>query len=135
MINKVVVELNANGDLQIKSDTPLLELSAKSLMLYSAAQCAGVTLLALVQRYRATITKLEISVSGTLSEPFDMAYSVYEGFDVRYVMESLVASDCDKLARAVEITHDKYCGVMAMLRHIAPVDRQIEVMSNDVAFD
>ena len=59
--------------------------------------------------------------------------SVYRSFHVVYNVECSSEDDQAKVGRALELTHEKYCGMVQMLRRIAPVSREIAVVSTQPA--
>ena len=54
-------------------------------------------------------------------------------FHVVYNVECSSEDDQAKVGRALELTHEKYCGMVQMLRRIAPVSREIAVVSTQPA--
>ena len=52
---------------------------------------------------------------------------------VVYNVECSSEDDQAKVGRALELTHEKYCGMVQMLRRIAPVSREIAVVSTQPA--
>ena len=71
------------------------------------------------------------SVSGDLSTETLHAESVFTRFHVIYHVECCGEGDRGKASRAIELTHDQYCGLMQMLRRIAPVTREIAVVNTE----
>ena len=50
-----------------------------------------------------------------------------------YNVECSSEDDQAKVGRALELTHEKYCGMMQMLRKVAPVSHEIAVVSTEPA--
>ena len=98
-------------------------MNPKTLMLYAAAQCSAQTALMIMQKERITPKRFEISYSGDLSAETVQSESVYRSFHVVYNVECSSEDDQAKVGRALELTHEKYCGMVQMLRRIAPVSR------------
>ena len=48
-----------------------------------------------------------------------------------YNIECDIEDDQAKVGRAVTLAHEKYCGMMQMLRKVAPVSHEIAVVSTD----
>lgn len=48
-----------------------------------------------------------------------------------YNIECDTEDDQAKVGRAVTLAHEKYCGMMQMLRKVAPVSHEIAVVSTD----
>ena len=82
---------------------------------------------------RITPKRFEISYSGELSAETVQSESVYRSFHVVYNIECDTEDDQAKVGRAVELTHEKYCGMVQMLHRIAPVSREIAVVSTQPA--
>ena len=82
---------------------------------------------------RITPKRFEISFSGDLSAETVQSESVYRSFHVVYNVECSSEDDQAKVGRALELTHEKYCGMVQMLRRIAPVSREIAVVSTQPA--
>ena len=70
---------------------------------------------------------------GDLSAETVQSESVYRSFHVVYNVECSSEDDQAKVGRALELTHEKYCGMVQMLRRIAPVSREIAVVSTQPA--
>ncbi len=106
-------------------------LNPKALMLYAAAQCSGKTALMIMQKERITPKRFEISYSGELSAEEVQSESVYRSIHVVYNVECGSEDDQAKVSRAIDLTHEKYCGIVRMLRMIAPVSHEIAVVSTE----
>ena len=50
-----------------------------------------------------------------------------------YNVECGTEDDQAKVSRAIDLTHEKYCGMVQMLRRIAPVSHEIAVVSTQPA--
>ena len=50
-----------------------------------------------------------------------------------YNVECSSEDDQAKVSRALALAHEKYCGMVQMLRRIAPVSREIAVVSTQPA--
>ncbi len=91
--------------------------SPKKLLLASLAGCTGMDVVSLLQKMRVPFTGLDIDVEADLTEEHPKVYSeirlVYRvyGTDLKH----------DKVARAVALSQDRYCGVSAMLRKNCPI--------------
>lgn len=108
-------------------------MNPKQLLLYAAAQCAGLTALMIMKKERITPGRFEISYSGELSDDKAQSDGVFRSFHVVYNIECNTEDDQTKVARAVRLTHEKYCGMTQMLRKIASVSDEIAVVSTQAA--
>lgn len=131
MIEKATVRLTDKSTFRLTGDTPCNELNPKALMLCAAAECAGYTVLHILGKEHIAPRRLEIGVSGELSTPTLEAGSVFTSFDFAYNVECGTLDDQAKVSRAVNLAHDKYCGLVAMLRKIAPVAHEIAIVSSE----
>lgn len=89
----------------------------KALMLTSLAGCTGMDLVSLLKKMRAEVDGMEINVSGELTDEHPKFYNkvtleyIFYGTDLKK----------DKIEKAVELSADKYCGVMEMFRQFAEI--------------
>ena len=127
MIEKVTLQMSGNGKFRTENGTGCDAMNPKTLMLYAAAQCSAQTALMITPK------RFEISYSGDLSAETVQSESVYRSFHVVYNVECSSEDDQAKVGRALELTHEKYCGMVQMLHRIAPVSREIAVGSTQPA--
>lgn len=131
MIEKVTLQLDENGKFRPEAGPSCEEMNPKELLLHAAAQCAGQTAMLIMQKERIAPKRFEIGFSGDLSTEKLQADSTFRSFHVVYNVECDTEDDQAKVSRAVELTHDTYCGMLQMLRRIAPLSREIAVVSTD----
>lgn len=99
-------------------------LGPKHLMLVSLGGCTALDVVSLLRKMRIEGLGVDVEVEGELSVEHPV---VYTGFRVQYRFSSTTVSldDVDtisqRLWRIVEMSQQRYCGVAAMFRHIAPV--------------
>ena len=128
---KVTVELK-DGKFCIAEEVSADELNPKALLLCSTAKCAGLTIMALLEKKgEAKPKSMEITVEGTLNTPTLRGDSVFESFEVIYNVECKRLEDQEAISAAVERAQERSCGMVAMLRKIAPVSHVIEVVSTE----
>ncbi|MBU0486463.1 MAG: OsmC family protein [Bacteroidetes bacterium] len=96
----------------------------KPLLLSALAGCTGIDVASILKKMRVHFDDMSISVSGELSED---PPRVYEKIHVIYEFKG-TDLDTDKLEKAVELSHEKYCGVTAMLREVADITTEIRVV-------
>lgn len=128
---KVTVELARNGRFRLEGSQTIESLNPKALMLCAAAKCAALTVQAILRKGRISPKTLKISVEGVISDPEPQAASRFSSFNVIYDAQCKTPADYDAVNRAIKLTHDKYCGTIAMLRMIAPVTHHISIAGND----
>ena len=94
----------------------------KALMLTSLAGCAGMDIVSLLKKMRAEVDGMEINVSGELTDEHPKFYNkvtleyIFYGTDLKK----------DKIEKAIELSADKYCGVMEMFRQFAEITTVIK---------
>ncbi|MEG1622115.1 MAG: OsmC family protein [Alistipes sp.] len=131
MTEIVTVQMSQESKVCLLDQMDTNELNPKRLLLYAAAKCAGLTLMHIFEKERATPKRVEITISGELSTDKLMPESIFTSFNVIYNVECGSIDEQTKVSRAVTLTHDKYCGLMRMLRMIAPVSHEIAVVSTE----
>lgn len=96
----------------------------KQLILAAASGCVGMELVAILEKMRIKIDALELTVSGTLSETIPKIYkNIHLHFEI-----SCAEEDRARFEKALNLTLDKYCGVIAMIRHFAEVTTEVKYL-------
>ena len=93
----------------------------KALMLTSLAGCTGMDIVSLLKKMRVEVEGIDIDVSGELTEEhpkyYNKVHMTYKFYGKDFKK--------DKIEKAVELSKDKYCGVMEMFRKFADVTTEI----------
>lgn len=92
-------------------------LRPKALMLSALAGCSGLDVASLIKKMRLEVTDFNIETQGFLT---DTEPQVYNKVMVTYHFYGSDLNE-EKLNRAVELSVEKYCGVMHMFRSFADV--------------
>ena len=121
MIEKVTLQLSGDADFTSEGGPRCEEMNPKTLLLYAAAKCVGKTALMIMDKERFRPKRFEIGISGELSDETPQSESTFKSFHVVYNIECDTEDDQAKVSRAVTLAHEKYCGMMQMLRKVAPV--------------
>jgi putative redox protein len=100
-------------------------------MLYAAAECAGLTIMGILRKDEITPKRFEITVEGTLDTPTLAAESRYRSFAVHYNFECMSISNQNCVSCAIREAQEGKCGVVAMLKMIAPVSHEIAIVSSE----
>lgn len=108
-------------------------LNPKALMLLAAAKCSGMTAVTLFRKMQIHPKSFENECSGTLSTDHLMPESTFTAIDLTYNVECSTIDEQARVSHALNLTHDKYCGVVKMLRKIAPVAHEIYIHSTESA--
>ena len=127
MIEKVTLQLSGDADFTSEGGPRCEEMNPKTLLLYAAAKCVGKTALMIMDKERFRPKRFEIGISGELSDETPQSESTFKSFHVVYNIECDTEDDQAKVSRAVTLAHEKYCGMMQMLRKVAPVSHEIAV--------
>lgn len=100
-------------------------LRPKSMMLASLAGCTGIDIASLLQKMKVEIETFSIDVEGDLTEEHPKFYHT-----VRVNYNFFGANlDQAKLQKIVNLSVDKYCGVMEMFRQFAKVEVKINYLN------
>lgn len=94
----------------------------KALMLTSLAGCTGMDIVSLLKKMRAEVDHIEIDVEGDLTEEHPKYYDKVRIY-YRFYAKSFQK---DKIEKAIQLSVDKYCGVLEMFRKFAEVSVQTE---------
>lgn len=89
----------------------------KALMLTSLAGCTGMDIVSLLKKMRAEVDDLDINVKGKLTEEHP---KFYHEVTLEYVFYGKNLKK-DKIEKAIELSSEKYCGVMEMFRQFAKI--------------
>jgi len=94
----------------------------KALMLTSLAGCTGMDVVSLLKKMRAEVDSLEIDVTANLTDEHPKFY------DKVHVEYRFYANDFkkDKIEKSVNLSVERYCGVMQMFRQFAAVTTEIK---------
>jgi putative redox protein len=87
--------------------------------------------MSLLQKHHISPKSIEITARGSLNTMVLQPISQYEQFDIAYNVECRNIGDQEAVSEAVLEAHNEKCGVIAMLRKIAPVSHEISVISTE----
>lgn len=98
----------------------------KALMLASLAGCSGLDVASLVKKMRVDVADFNIDVEGELTDEHP---KFYHKVTITY---NFYGADLDekKLQKIVDLSVEKYCGVMAMFEKFADVKVDIQYHNN-----
>ncbi|TNJ47154.1 OsmC family protein [Tamlana fucoidanivorans] len=102
----------------------------KALMLSALAGCSGLDVASLIKKMKLTVEDFKIEIEANLTEEHPKIYD-------KVVMHFHFHGDAlneKKLQKAVDLSVEKYCGVMEMFRQFAELDIQIHFHINKVDF-
>lgn len=90
----------------------------KALMLSALAGCSGLDVASIMDKMRLEVSDFQIKTIGYLT---DEVPQVYHRVVVEYYFEGKQLNT-EKLKRAVDLSVDKYCGVMQMFKQFAQIE-------------
>jgi putative redox protein len=94
---------------------------AKPLMLTAIAGCTGMDVALMIKKMRLEVEDFSIDVTGELTEEHPKTYHSV------HILYSFKGKNLDeaKLEKAVNLSFDKYCGVIEMFKKFAAVTKEI----------
>jgi putative redox protein len=93
----------------------------KALMLVSLIGCSGIDVVSILNKMRVIFSGFSIEARGELT---DEEAAVYHTVTLIYTIK-VENSDRAKVEKAVELSQEKYCGVAAMFRKFARLNKEI----------
>ncbi len=99
-------------------------MNPKRMLLGSLAGCSGMDVVDILHKMKVGFTKLEIE---TAAEQTDEHPKVFKFINMIYRCDAS-KEDIDKVTRAVSLSHEKYCGISAMLSKHCKIDYKIELI-------
>jgi len=101
-----------------------LGLKASDLLLLAAASCSTYDVVTILQKQREPLEALEVACTGEQeSEPPYRFTHIHLHYRLRGAVNS------DKLARAIQLSEDKYCSVINTLRPAVAITSDFEIVS------
>lgn len=97
-------------------------LAPKAMMLSSLAGCSGLDVVSILAKMKVAVTDFKIIATGELTDEHPKYYHTV------HVVYQFYGHDLpqDKLKKGVDLSVEKYCGVMEMFRKFAKVTIEIE---------
>lgn len=81
------------------------------LVLYALAGCTAMDVISILEKKRQTVLDLELVVNGT--QRTDDYPKIYEHIEIEYVVTGINVKP-EAVARAIELSEEKYCSVRGM---------------------
>lgn len=94
------------------------------LVLYALAGCTGMDVISILEKKRMDVRDFEILVEGTQRE--DDFPKIYTDINIHYIVTGVAVTD-QAVARAIELSEEKYCSVKGMLGEQVTVTTSFEV--------
>lgn len=99
-------------------------MSPKQVMLGALCTCSGIDVLSIIDKMRVTYSKLYITA---LAEQTTDHPKVFKSIEMLYSIDA-TAEDAEKVEKAIHLSHDKYCGISAMLKKHCDITFKIELI-------
>lgn len=132
MQQSITIHSTEQGGYRLTQPHELAKLNPKELLLYSTALCAGMTLKNILDKEHVKPLNIEIKMSGELDTEKVEGRSKFTSFKICYNIECKHIDEQSKVSHAIQLTTDKYCGGLAMLRAVAPVSHSTSIVSIEV---
>ena len=123
--------MSADHRFSIADGRNIEALNPKELLLYASLDCLARTITGLLKERISTLKNLELTLEGTLSTPTVVAESIFTHFNVVYNAECHNLKEQEVVSRAINLANDKYCGMLQMLRKIAPLTHVTSIVATD----
>jgi putative redox protein len=94
---------------------------SKPLMLAALAGCTGMDVASLIKKMHLEVDDVSINVTAELSEDHPKTY-ITTHIEYNFTGSNL---NEDKLKKSVDLSFDKYCGVIAMFKTFSKVTKEI----------
>lgn len=118
---------NPNGKTVLMDTTPengghSSGLSPKAMMLASLAGCSGLDVVSVLDKMKVTVSDFRIETTGEITDEHPKYYHSV------HVIYHFYGKDLEeaKIKKAVDLSIEKYCGVMEMFRKFAKVTTEIQ---------
>ena len=129
-VSDLAFDAVSDNDHSVRLDTTISNgsinsgMSPKQLLLASLCGCSGMDVVDILTKMRIPFSKMEIEAE---AEQTDTQPKVFKDISMIYKAD-VKATDLDKLNRAVELSHEKYCGVSAMLKKHCDITYTVELI-------
>jgi putative redox protein len=100
-------------------------MSPKQMLLASLCGCSGMDVVEILQKMRVRFSRLQIKAE---AEQTETNPKVFKYIKMTYKSD-IEADDIDKLSKAINLSHEKYCGISAMLSKHCDISHSIEIMT------
>jgi putative redox protein len=129
-VSNLAFDATSDNDHTIRLDTTVTGgsidsgMSPKQLLLASLCGCSGMDVVSILDKMKVNYSKIEIEAE---AEQTDTQPKVFKDISMVYKADVLPEA-MDKLKRAVELSHEKYCGVSAMLKKHCDITYSVELI-------
>jgi putative redox protein len=121
------VETDSGFSVALDGASPHTAMSPMETLLVALAGCTGVSVISVLQKMRQDVTGYKLRVSGTQAETHP---KVFTEITVEHIFTSHNLRQ-EKVARAIELSETRYCGVEAMLSKTAKISHTYQIIGAD----
>ena len=100
-------------------------MSPKQMLLASLCGCSGMDVVEIMHKMRVRFTQLQIVAE---AEQTDTHPKVFKYIKMTYKSD-IESDDIEKLSKAINLSHEKYCGISAMLKKHCDISHSIEIIT------
>jgi len=93
----------------------------KTLVLTALGGCTAMDVVSILKKMQVDLKGFEVQASGDLTEEHP---KVLKAIHLKYIFQGRELP-VEKLQRAIALSEEKYCGVMAMLANVCPISHEI----------
>jgi putative redox protein len=98
------------------------------LLAIGVASCTGMDVISILQKKRQDVTGLEVHVQAERASEHPR---VFTHLDIEYVVTGR-GLDPAAVERAVQLSDEKYCGAIAMVRQSATIEHKITILEPQI---
>ena len=131
MTQKITLQMTPDHHFTMAEDRKLEALNPKEMLLYASLDCLAYTIKSLLKEHMTSLKNLELTLEGRLSTPTVVAESIYTSFNLIYRAECHNIKEQEVISRAINLANDKDCGMLQMLRKIAPLTHDTSIVATD----
>lgn len=102
--------------------------SPKALLLSGLAGCTGVDVVDILEKMRVPFAGLTIEAE---AEQTEEPPKVFKNINLTYSIKT-GEENRDKVAKAIDLSLEKYCGVAAMLKKNSPINYTLNIQSDNL---
>lgn len=99
-------------------------MNPKKMLLCTLSGCSGMDVVEILKKMKVAFSKLEIEAEAEQTEDHP---KVFKSINMVYRVDAM-PEDIDKVKRSVALSHEKYCGISAMMAKHCAINYSIELI-------
>lgn len=116
--NKIIVDGAKSGGGEESGIKPT------ELLLYGMAGCSGIDIVKIMEKMRQKLSSLEIEITAHQNEEYPKPFHTIE---IKFIVRG-ENIDPKKLARAIELSEEKYCVVSQTVANVTQINSSFEIV-------